>query len=79
MRDQARWQRGAWPLCRKRWIHPAGLLWALGLNHADGWQRAGLSEPRDGSWEEALPSPFIGDVLPVPPLCPEDFLWNFLH
>lgn len=38
----------------QRWIHPAGLLWALGLNHIDGWQSAGLSEPRNSSWEQGI-------------------------
>lgn len=29
----------------QRWIHPAGLLWALGLNHVDGWQAPASQSP----------------------------------
>lgn len=35
-------------------IYPAGLLWALVLNHVDGWKGASLSEPRNSSWVEGV-------------------------
>ena len=54
-------------------IYPAALLWALVLNHVDGWKGASLSEPRNSSWVEGVckhrreqRSPW-GAILKAPP------------